>query len=187
MSDRAMTPAAEAEIAKSRIRICRLVKLLFDGGAQYHTDGPRDVQWGGNTYITGHLLNVGQVNETVTLRTEKLSIVLSGVQQANISTALTEQSIDREVFVYRAFFDNTEQLIIDPVEEWRGRIDDWRVREDPGTGGSTLSWRAASHWVDWKKVNGRRATHEDQQLHFSGDMFFEVPALDLSEIPWGRG
>lgn len=182
---RAMTAAMQAEVAKSAVRMCYLVELRFDSGTEYHTTAHKIISWGGNNYLTGNLVDVRGVRESLPLEERGVTITLAGANQANLQKALTENYIDRTVVIYRAMLDANDALIADPLLEWMGSIDKPAFREDPA-GGATLEWSAGSQLQRFDKVAGRRTSNEDQQVHFAGDVFFEFAAQVDEQIPWGR-
>ena len=184
---RGMTAAVAAEIAGGAVRLFHLVELRFDSGTQFRTDAHRDIAWGGNTYAgDGNLLSVGEVSESVDIRTGQLRLSLSGVAQANIATALSEPYTDREVFIYRGFLDAADYVIVNPYLHYAGRIDTFGIDEDPDQGASTVSWTVASHWVDFEKTGGRRTNHADQGHLFPGDEGFAFSSQVATDITWGR-
>lgn len=74
----------------------------------------------------------------------------------------------------------------DPANIFSGRIDSFKVSENPRSGTSTLEWKASSHFADFDRVNGRFTNNESQQIHFPGDRFFEFAYRDPTQITWGR-
>jgi hypothetical protein len=79
----------------------------------------------------------------------------------------------------------TAHTVIDPIAIFDGRGDQPSISENPDDGKCTVTIDFASHWVDFERRPGRHTNHEEQQIHFSGDMFFEfVSGLDR-QINWG--
>lgn len=185
MAGRGMSAAMLAEIVKQQLRLFHLVEMYFST-AGYLTTSSRNIVWSGNTYSAlGNLLSFGEVEESTDIRAGSLNITLSGVNQGNIATALTENFIERRVVIRRGFRDAADQVIIDPVILFDGRIDSWSLREDVMDGTSTITWQVASHWIDFDRVYGRRTNNEDQQVWFPGDRGFEF-AAQTDDIRWGK-
>lgn len=185
MANRGMSAAMLAEIAKPQLRLFHLVEMYFTT-IGYLTTGRRNIVWNGNTYSAlGNLLSFGDVAESADIRAGSINLVLSGVNQANIATALTENFIDRRVVIRRGFLDASDIIIVDPIILFDGRIDSWDLNEDVTTGDSTVTWKAASHWIDFERISGRRTNNEDQQVSFPGDKGFEY-AAQTEEIRWGK-
>jgi hypothetical protein len=185
---RSLTASVQTELAKDKIRLFGLLELHFDSGSLYLARGYRPITWGGQTYQPdAGLIDVSAVEETTELRVGSITITLEGVSQAHISSALSEDYIDRQVKVYRGLLDASGDVIPDPFLLFDGRISGGPViEEDPDRGDSTVRWTAASHWADFQKVAGRRTSHADQQVYFPGDLGFEYAAMDLSDLKWGR-
>lgn len=185
MAGRGMTAAMQTEVAQQQLRMFHLLELYFSVTG-YLTTGNRDIVWGGNTYSAlGNWLSFGEVDESADLRAGSVNIGLSGVNQANISTALTENFIERRAVIRRGFFDANNQVIIDPVILFDGRIDSWSLHEDVDNNTSTITWQAATHWIDFERAAGRRTNHDDQQVWFPGDRGFEF-AAETDDIVWGK-
>lgn len=185
MASRGMSTAMLTEIAKQQLRLFHLVEMYF-ASTGYLTTGHRNLVWNGNTYSAlGNLLSFGEIAESADIRAGSINIVLSGVNQANIATALTENFIERRVVIRRGFLNAADHIIVDPVILFDGRIDSWDLNEDVTSGTSTITWKAASHWVDFERAAGRRTNNEDQQVWFPGDKGFEFAAQN-DEIRWGK-
>ena len=179
-----MTPAVLTEIAKKQLRMVHFLELYFATVERACTWG-RHLTWGGNTYLaTGSLLSLPDIDESVEMRSNSASIVLSGVDQASIAIALTENFIDKRVVIRRGFIDPADQLIIDPVIKFDGRIDSWGLAEDADDGTSTITWLAASHWVDFERTAGRTTNDKEHQVIFPGDKFMEF-AAETIDLKWG--
>lgn len=183
---RSLTAAVQTAVASNDIRTGRLLWINFDAGAEYRTTNYKALVFNSNTYSPSNILRIGDVRESLELRVPVLDVALTGVNQANISTALTEDAIDREIVTWRFFLDANEDLIADPVEEFRGTIDSYSLQEDPNKGSSVLTWSCVSHLADFERISGRRTNDDEQQLHFTGDKGFEFAALTALDIKWGR-
>ena len=114
-----------------------------------------------------------------------MQIGISGVNQANISTALTESFINRDVIIYRGLLDSNEDLIADPFNAFRGQLDDFTLSESPNST-STISWTVTSELADFERVGGRRANYQEQQVFYPGDEGFEFIDQSVKDIKWGR-
>lgn len=186
MVSRGLTANMQAAIAAGQLKPVRLLEMHFDGGTLYHTTCYKSLAWNSNTYNPGNVVAMPNVEESLELRVPVYKVTLSGVNQANIATALLEDSIDRLVVMYRGLLDANENLIADPFEEFKGRIDTYAMDEDPDKGASTLAWSCVSHLADFERLAGRRTNDDDQQVYFAGDRGFEFSALVAQDIKWGR-
>ena len=184
MPARGMTAAAIAASASQQQRIVYFVELYFSTIERATTWG-RSITWGGNAYMAGgNLLTLPDIEESVEIQSSSASVVLSGVNQANIAIALTENFIDKRMVIMRGFIGTNDQLIIDPVIQFDGRIDGWSLSEDVDNGTSTITWVAASHWVDFERTAGRATNDKEHQVLFPGDKFFEFSG-ETVDIKWG--
>ena len=161
-----------------------LVEFHFDSGIQYRTNYMSDLTWNGNLYTRGNISGIPVIDESYDLKIPSITIILSGVNQANVSTALLENSLDREVLIYLGLIDSSFAIIVDPVEIFKGKITGWNYKEIGDS--ADLSWEVSSHFADFERISGRRTNDEDQQLFFPGDKGLEFSARSDSVIHWGR-
>lgn len=173
-----------SEVAKESVHMFDLVELQFSTTV-YLTNSYKDVAWNGNTYLSTGLLSMSAVTEDTELSAGSINVTLSGVDQDNISTALTEDFINDRVLIYRGFF-NDATVIVDPVLIFDGRIDSFDMPEDVTSGTSNLIWSVLSHWADFEKIAGRRTNHNDQIRYYPNDKGFEFASEIIKDIKWGR-
>lgn len=187
MAQRGMSAAAQAEVAKSAVHTFHLVRFDFST-PEYLTDAYTDVLYDGNTYLSaGNLVAIDAVSESIELTNEQIKISVSGVNQANVAVALSEDYTDKKVHIYRGFFDENYLLIADPVAVFiNGLVNKFDFSENPDDGTASLEWLVSSHWADFERVAGRRTTDNDQQLHFPGDKGLEFTQAMIKNIGWGR-
>lgn len=185
MANRGMSGAMLTENAKQQTRPFHLIEFYFST-TDYLTTARRNIPWNSINYIAlGNLLSFSDLEESTEIRAGSFNVVLSGVNQANIAVALTENFIERRIVIRRGLLDVNDAIVVDPVILHDGRIDGWNLNEDVTNGTSTIKWNAASHWIDFERVAGRRTNNEDQQVWFPGDKFFEFAAQN-DEIRWGK-
>tara|TARA_Y100000593_G_C4207324_1_gene284950 strand:- start:186 stop:743 length:558 start_codon:yes stop_codon:yes gene_type:complete len=175
----------QTAIAASLVRPVNLVKLEFVSGTIYYTDADRDLVFDGNTYLgTGVLAGFSSVEEGVELQTYSLTLSLSGIPSSVISLALSENFQNRLATLYTGFLNDSYALIADPIEMFKGRINQMNI-ESGDT--STVSLSIESRLVDWERPRIRRYNNADQQVEYSGDLGFEfVPQMVEKELVWGR-
>lgn len=187
MANRGMSAAMLAEIAKDQVREVYLVSIAFDGGTQYYTTHASDLSWSSQTWeASGSFLDISDITEHADPKINNATVTLSGAEQANISAALTEDYTDRELNVYIGFLDSSDALIVDPVNIFSGRIDSFSYQENPERGSATLRWKAANHFADFDRQNGRLANDKSHQVYFPGDDFFKFTSEVTRTITWGR-
>jgi len=185
--DRGASAGYLTELAKSAKQMCHLVQVIFDDEAFYLTDAYKNITYDGDEYIAeGHLLEFSDIDELTELQVSEVTLSLSGVDQQFVSAFLSHRYIDRTVKIYKALLDSSDALISDPILIFDGRMDKPRIRDNPDDGKSIVAVSATNHWVDFERKGGRRTNHEEQQLHFPGDMGFEFASEIITDIKWGR-
>jgi|TARA_R100000081_G_C4815043_1_gene174274 hypothetical protein len=185
---RGLSSSVKTELATGVIDPVLLVEIEF-GTPVYLTNAPFDitssVSGSSRTYLTnGHLKNITGVNETNKPTKNSLQLTLSGVDQTYISIALSENIINKEVYIYRGFLDANNALISDPFLLFFGTIDEYRISDN--TDRANLVLNLTSHWGNFEKTSGRVTTDNSQQRFFSGDKGMEFAALSVRDIKWGR-
>ena len=131
---RGLSSSVKTELATGVIDPVLLVEIEF-GTPVYLTNAPFDitssVSGSSRTYLTnGHLKNITGVNETNKPTKNSLQLTLSGVDQTYISIALSENIINKEVYIYRGFLDANNALISDPFLLFFGTIDEYRISDN---------------------------------------------------------
>ena len=191
MTDRGMSAAMLAEIAKQQFTIAHLAELYLTNDSPVHTvymtDSGFSIVWNGQTYIdTEGWIGVDGPDESFDLKINTLSFTLSGTVLANYSVALNYNFTDCRFVIRRALLQigSSPLVISSPVVIWDGRIDSWTSSETPDTGQSTITWNTSNHWVDFTRISGRRSNDADQQLFYSGDLGFQYADQSTANIKW---
>jgi hypothetical protein len=185
--DRGASAAFLAELVKSRSQPFHLFELQLDGGTIYATDAARDIAYNGNTYpALSHFLEFSGIRESSELGVSNCAVALSGVDQTLISAVLNEDYVDRRLVIYLGFLTEAGAMVVNPIALFDGRCDEPVIVEDPDSGQCTVSIDAASHWVDFERRPGRHTNHEEQQIYFAGDTFFEFVSELSKPVIWGR-
>ena len=187
MSGRGASEVVRAEAAKSANQPVHLFELYLDGAPTFATDAYRTLQWNGNTYLAnGQYLSFDQVEETADMKVSTTTVVLSGVDQAEIASVLLYSYIDRRLVIRKAFMSMADDsVLVDPVPILDGRCDAPVINEDPDSGTCTVSISVGSQWIDFERKPGRHTNHQEQQLWFPGDLGFEYVSQLNKEIKWG--
>lgn len=172
-----------SELAKDAFEMAHLIKIDF-ATPVYLTDNAYTLSHDGNVYDAGgHLLQIGNVQETSDVRVGKFNIQLSGVNQSYISVLLGQDYINKQVLIYRAALNNNT-IIGDPILLYDGRIDGFTIADGDNSSEITLS--TASHWSDFDKKAGRKTNNNSQQMFFAGDLGFEFSSSSVADLKWGR-
>lgn len=188
MSQREATVAVLAEMNKDSIVAGHLVDVELDSGNIRLTDINRDVVYNTQTYQSaGQLLSIDGIEETINIETNEVSLTLSGIDQAFVSTFLAEEYIDRRIVIYKAFLNAVdESLIDDPILMFEGRINGATMSEDPDAGTHEISVSVTNQWVVFERVSNRRTNDAEHQSIYPGDMGFQFTSELTKEVLWGR-
>ena len=184
--DRGSTTAFQTEIVKDENKPFHLLSVAFDSGTVYLSDGNFAVTYDSNTYNpTGHFLSFSDIVESNQLTIETVTVSLSGVDQTYTNLLLSEDYIDREVKIFKAFLNDSNALVADPIQVFAGRISDAVVTEDNNSNTASISITCSSQFVDFDKTNGRYTNLESQQTFFSDDTGLRYSSVILKDITWG--
>ncbi len=167
------------------VRPVCFIELEFDEGTLNLWDGVGDVSWDGKTWTgAGKMLSAEMAQETQDLDAQKATFRLSGVPDSIVATALASEYQGRPVRAWLGLYDSAGSLISDPVRIFSGKMDTMPIHDDPNN--PIIELTAESDLVRLTRSNERRYTHEDQQIDYPGDMFFEfVTQMQDKEIVWG--
>lgn len=131
-----------------------------------------------------HCGSVSAISETSGLEMTGVSMSLSGIPSAMITTALAEYYQGRDCNIWLAPLDANCAVLADPVLVFPGRIDTMSI-ELGDTASITLT--AENKMADWNKSRVRRYTHEDQIAEYPSDLGLEfVPQMVEKVLVWGR-
>lgn len=186
--NRGTSAAVQAEVAKQSNRPFHLYELYLDGVTARSTDAYRTIDWAGNTYYAlGHFLEFSAIEETTELQVNSVKLTQSGVDQTYIALYLAHDYIDRRMVIRKAFLDDAEGVIVDPIPIFDGRMDAPEITENPDDGSCAVTITASSHWIDFERRPGRHTNHDEQQIWFPGDMGFEYVSQAVGQdLEWGR-
>ena len=185
--DRGSTSAFQTEIVKDQNQPCHLIAVELTSGTVYLTDAFKDIIFEGDTYqAVGTYLGVSEIEESANLIVSSMVLSLSNIDQTWIAALLSEDYIDRTIKVYLGFLDSVYDLLSDPILVFEGRIDQPLIDEDPDAGTSTIAIKVTNAWVDFQRITGRHANHEEQQIHYSGDKGFEFASEVVQDLRWGQ-
>jgi len=172
------------EIAKDNFQQVTLISIAFDTTV-YLTNGFHDISYSGNSYEAGgHFLGITQIKESSDVRVGNIKVTLSGVNQAYVSIVLSQNIIEKEVLIYRAYLDSSNAIIGDPLLNHKGKITGFTIGDDEKE--SNIELTVASHWGDFDKISGRRTNTNSQKLFFPNDKGFEFSGSTVKDLKWGR-
>lgn len=169
-----------AALAQPHVTTMLLCELHLDGGIQYLTSAPHDVDWGGNTYRTpGGLGSVEAIAESST-EARGLVFTLAAVNEAAIAGAFEEVQ-GRKCVLRLGVLDGTT-LRVDP-NVWTGSLDVLTIEDQAGQ--PVVRCTAEHSLIAWRTPPGQLFSHADQQAIDPSDLFFQY-AADIAEatIVW---
>lgn len=100
------------------------------------------------TKIDTTLIAEASVSITMTLASEEVKSILLDKNTSGYSSFL-----NREVWIWKAFFNESGTIVGSPVLIFKGLIGN--VGFNDTDKGIDVSWGLTSHWGDWAQVNGR--------------------------------
>ena len=180
---RSLSAGVIAEIATNKLNPVELVYLGISTGT-YYTDHYKNLSYDGNTYTASSLfLGSSEVQETVDVSVNTLSLKFSGADTTIIALLLNNNYMNKPAKVYRGFLNDSQALIADPFLLFDGRISNFSLEENATT--SSINIIIASHWADFEKIQGRRTSENSQKLLFSTDKGMEFASQTSQKIKWG--
>lgn len=164
--------------------------LTVGGTVQYLRlwSGYGTLSWNGADWLgEGRLMGFSPIEETQDLKAAGFQVSISGQYSDHIALALSTSQLSqgRSGKIWLAFFDEDGQtMLVEPLLLKRGKLDTVTT-EDRG-GDATIAAQYEEQLVRLRSSNGRRWTHDDQQIDYPGDRGFEyVAALQDAPIHWG--
>lgn len=186
MTQRGASAAALSAMGQAATGVCHLLELYLDTETVRVTDAWRPVSYGGNTYTAlGEWVSFEPIRESTQVEVSSVRVQLSGVDQAMPARILSNDYIDRQLVIRKAFLDANEGLVVDPIPLFDGRCDAPRLVENPDANTSIVEIEAASQWSDFDRRPGRHTNHAEQQVWFPGDLGFEYVSEVNRQIKWG--
>lgn len=163
------------------LRVAHLIEIQFDTPL-YLTDYGHDIVYNAITYqASSHVLKIDNPRESGKLAINSFDIELSGVSQEYIAILLSQNWINRQMSVRKAFIHNGVHdgsfLIFD------GYLDEFSIKETDKR--AVVSLSAASHWADFERVTGRLSNDNSQKYYFAGDNGLRYAANSTKNLKWG--
>ena len=167
------------------------------------TDHSHDINYnfgsGTETFTsTAAIESYSNVNEGLSLENQSMTVVLSGASSSEVSLALSENYINKRVLIRRGFYDSDPstnptmettdaKIIADPYIYFDGRVDSYKIEDNPDDGSSKVSWTIASHWADWNRINGRKCnTTNANYKGYTSETGFSQVYDQIGNRIWGR-
>jgi len=179
------TPIAN-RLADSHQSIFLALKAEFDTEDILVWTGNDDLVINSETYIgAGTLLTISGVEEGREVRSEGISISLSGMDKTVLSYALTENYQNRPISLFLGFLMGGSNEVAGTITIFKGRMTNLTVNDT--TQGATINVDAESRLVDLERPSNFRYTAESQEFLFSGDTGFNrMQQLIDKQVTWGQ-
>lgn len=162
------------------------------GWTRYLCSALRDFPWNGHTWRgMGAIASMKPIIETTNGEQTGTQLSLPAVTPDLRAMAMQEAIQGTECKVWVGLLDQNEQLIDDPVQEYRGTLDLPTIRDNADDKGKVISAELSitveGLMVDFARTGRFRSfTHADQQEMYPEDMFFEhVGSLKEKALGWG--
>lgn len=192
-----MQTAIDAEVST----VVRLVELEYSGGTLRFSTASQELAWDSQTWeALGGAVRVQGTEETPELADGGVSVVLSGVDGALISTLFANSFRGHVVRVWRAHIDDGE-IVADPIVEFVGyqndpyRITDNSKASEGGNGKVEIKTRWVSRLARLAARNAVRTNlHSHREMlrragltgtNLDDSMMRFVPAIQGKRIRWG--
>jgi|TARA_R110000851_G_scaffold41596_2_gene104263 hypothetical protein len=166
--------------------------IFFAVKAEFDTDTIR--VWSGNDDITiggvsyngaGQLLSISEVNESTELKSNGLTVSISGMDATILNYALTENYQNRFITIYLGYLMGGANESAGTLTLFKGRMTNLVINDTPD--GSTIAINAENRLVDLDRPSNFRYTKESQNFLHSGDTSLNrVTSLQDKEIIWGK-
>ena len=166
--------------------------LFFAVKAEFDTDdilvwsGIDDLVIGSDTYTgAGSLLSISNVEENTELKSNGLTIGISGMDNTVVNYALTENYQNRPITLFLGYVMGGTNEVAGTLTLFKGRMTSLVINDTPD--GSTVSIDAENRLVDLDRPSNLRYTKESQNFLHSGDTGFNrVASLQDKQITWGK-
>jgi len=182
---RSINSSVKTALAGDSFRLANLMRFDFSSVLRITDYGTSVTSVTLGTFNpSSHLLDFGGISETSSLKGNKFSITLSGVDQSYVSILLSDNQIGRRFQAWRAVLDVNDVIIGQPFMVFDGIIVGFSIA-DSGTD-SKVSVEVASHWTDFEKTSGRKTNSNSQNAFFPNDRGMDFSSTTVKEIKWGR-
>tara|TARA_R100001460_G_scaffold50174_1_gene88484 strand:+ start:94 stop:723 length:630 start_codon:yes stop_codon:yes gene_type:complete len=167
-------------------------QMFFAVKAEFDTDDIRvwsgidDITVNSETYTgAGTLLSISGIEEDLELKSNGLSISVSGMDSTMLDYALTENYQNRPITVFLGFQMGGSNESAGEMTLFKGRMTSLQINDTPD--GATITIDCENRLVDLNRPSNLRYTVESQEFLHSGDTGFNrVQSLADKQIAWGQ-
>jgi hypothetical protein len=174
---RDLTAGVITELDAANLRPVIFYEGVFSGGTLRLWSGVGSITWNSQSWTgAGQLLGISAINETADIRAEGITLSLSGLPSALISSALAQAQLGLAGSVWLGVMTAAGAIIADPYMAFKGKLDVPSIEDNGDT--CTISISYENQLIDLERARIRRWTHDDQQIDYPGDRGFEyMPTL----------
>lgn len=173
------------------ISVVLLDITMPDASVTRYTDAPFTITFNSNTYTAqGEFLSISETEENADLQIVSVTLQISALTLANVTSFAVSNIINQPVTVRRAFLNvSNNQLIGDSAGDnavtiFKGRISGYQVVNEEDT--ATISLEISSQFVNFDKKAGRRTNIGSMQIEHPDDFSMEYSSVTLKDIKWGK-
>ena len=179
------TPVAN-RLVDSHQSLFIALKAEFDTDDILVWSGNDDIAINSETYTgAGTLLTISGVDEVREIKSEGISVSLSGMDKTVLSYALTENYQNRPISLFLGFLMGGSNEVAGTITIFKGRMTNLTVNDTPE--GATINVDAENRLVDLERPSNFRYTAESQEFLFSGDTGFNrMQQLVDKQVTWGQ-
>jgi len=162
------------------------VKAEFDTSDIYLWTGTDDLTLDSQTYLgAGSLLQISNIVESKDLKSEGVTLVLSGMDATVLNLALSENYQNRAITITMGYLMGGSNEVAGTLTLFAGRMTNISISDTPE--GAQIVIDAENRLLDMERPSNFRYTKESQAFLHSGDTGFNrVQSLQDKEIVWGR-
>ena len=174
-----------AHVDGSHVTDVLLVLFDYDTPRYVHT-GYGSITWDGNVYLgVGTLADVDTVKESDSLKPNKVTLTLNGLDAAWITEALEAGRYGDRITIYAGYRDAGGALIADPWTVFVGTHEFANIQLGAA---NSIKVTARNDLARLSEINGRKYTNEEQQRLFAGDtgLSFVADVID-KDLIWRGG
>ena len=166
--------------------------LFFAVKAEFDTDtirlwtGIDDITVDGETYTgAGSLLAVGDIEDTMEVKSTNCTFTLSGMDKTVLDLALSEDIQNRKITLLMGYLSGGGNVSAGEIVLFSGRMTNLTISDE--TNGMTVAINAENRLVDLNRPCNLRYTQQSQQIISSGDTGFKyVLAIQDKPVEWGK-
>ena len=186
---RGLSAANEAAVNNQVVRRVYFAFLDYKNAPAFFCSAAKDIAFdydgsGSDTNFVGigALGSISELEEGTDIQSYAVDLSITGLEDIDISIALSDQYKGRDAIIWRGFLDEDHLLIDAPDVAFSGRMSLQEIDFENGA----IALTVISRLADWQRANNSRYTNEEQQRRYPGDKGLEFIAQQVEkQIVWG--